>query len=262
MAEQFGNQCSTSIAIGGYTAGSGILNVLSTASPWPSTGTFTVQLQNTQLTLLRVTAVNSGSQWAVTAEANDANATAETMVFGTILSVAAFAQIKNDITGSGYGVPITSCNTYTGANTGWTSYSAIARIPGSILLAYPASWRVRFAFLGGSPVIGAINVKRTLPYSTAVIDTTAITIGGSATPTLTTPNIVNSDIVNLQLDVNHDYYITMFFTSAGANASVSSGNGGAITFIAGYYSDDATGLTTIPTISGNGNSFAVCLTQP
>lgn len=258
--EQFGNQCSTTI-LSAYTAGSGVLNVVSTGAPWPQVGTFTVQLQNPTLTLLRVTAVNSGTQWAVTAEANDTNTNSGTAVFGTILSAAAFAQIKLD--GSGPGSPITQCNTFTGTNTGWNSYSAIARIPGSTLYSYPAAWRVRLAFLGGSPVIGAINVKRTLPYSTSVIDTTTITIAGSATPTLTTPTIVNTDIVNLQLDASHEYYINIYFTSAGANSSVSSGNGGSIPLLCGYYNGDATALTTMPSpIAGFGNSFVVCLTQP
>lgn len=94
--EQFGNHCSTTVATGGYTSGSGVLNVASTASPWPSTGTFTVVLRNSSLTILRVTAINSSTQWAVTAESSDANASAGTTVLGTILSAAAMSQVKTD----------------------------------------------------------------------------------------------------------------------------------------------------------------------
>ena len=98
MADQFANQCSTTIATGGYTAGSGVLNVVSTGAPWPQTGTFTVQLQNSVLTLLRVTAVNSGTQWAVTVEANDMNSSVGTMVIGTVLSAAAMSLMQPQIT--------------------------------------------------------------------------------------------------------------------------------------------------------------------
>lgn len=92
MAEQFANQCSTFL-IGGYTAGSGFINVGSTGAPWPQIPTFTIQLQNAAMTLLRVTAVNSATQWAVTAESNDLSTNGGTTVLGTVLSAAAFANI-------------------------------------------------------------------------------------------------------------------------------------------------------------------------
>lgn len=96
--ERFGNQCLTTVGVGGYTSGSGVLNVVSTASPWPQNGTFTIELQNSSsFTLLRVTGINSSTQWAVTAEINDANASAGTVVLGTVISAAAISQLSTDI---------------------------------------------------------------------------------------------------------------------------------------------------------------------
>jgi hypothetical protein len=90
----------TTVASGGYTAGSGVLNVGSTASPFPSSGTFSVLIQNNTtgetVVLLRVSAVNSGTQWAVAAEGSDANASAGYNVYA-VLSVDGLNQIRSDI---------------------------------------------------------------------------------------------------------------------------------------------------------------------
>jgi hypothetical protein len=94
--EQFANQCST-FTMGGYVAGSGVLNVVSTGAPWPATGTFTIQLQNASLTLLRVIAVTSSTQWAVVAESNDLNTDDGTTILGTVLSAQALDQMKQDM---------------------------------------------------------------------------------------------------------------------------------------------------------------------
>jgi hypothetical protein len=92
-----------------------MLNVASTGVPWPQTGTFTIQLQNTVLTLLRVTAINSGTQWAVTPEANDLSTSAGTTVLGTVLSAAACTQMVSQVANLPLVPPISAS---------WTCYVA------------------------------------------------------------------------------------------------------------------------------------------
>lgn len=95
MAEQVpGNFASTTVALGGYTSGSGVLNVASTASPFPATPTFSVVVYNqandppTPRGVLRVSNVNSATQWAVAAEGSDFNAVQGDAVYAVISKVA------------------------------------------------------------------------------------------------------------------------------------------------------------------------------
>lgn len=84
MPELFTDLADTTVAVGGYTAGSGVLNVASTGSPFPSTATFSVvvsdQNDDSIKALLKVTGVNSGTQWAVASEGTDNNAVASDVV--------------------------------------------------------------------------------------------------------------------------------------------------------------------------------------
>lgn len=99
MTEQFANACSTAVAAGGYTAGSGVLNVDSTAAPWPQTGNYRIGIYDQSTgalkVLLEVTAVNSGTQFAVTAEGNDANAAEDDDVYGTIVTAAVMGALQS-----------------------------------------------------------------------------------------------------------------------------------------------------------------------
>ncbi len=101
MAEQFANLCATTVAVGGYTAGSGVLDVATTAAPWPQTPSFHIIIVNPATNavkvVLNVTAVNSATQWAVTAEGTDANALAGDAVLGTILTAGAIAALKSEL---------------------------------------------------------------------------------------------------------------------------------------------------------------------
>ncbi len=82
--EQLVNLAYTTVAAGGYTAGSGALNVASTSTgsgalPFPVTGVFSVSISDptTRIvkTLLEVTAINSATQFATTSAAGlDVNA--------------------------------------------------------------------------------------------------------------------------------------------------------------------------------------------
>jgi len=97
MSEQFANNCNTTVAAGGYTAASGVLNVASTAAPFPQVGDFRIAIYDVSTgvlkVILKVTAINSSTQFAVTAEGTDAAANATDIVRGTILSAAVLSAI-------------------------------------------------------------------------------------------------------------------------------------------------------------------------
>lgn len=97
MPEQFANLGRTTLSVL-YTAGSGGINVVD-GTPFPSAGTFSVTLvdsvTNTVLMIFRVTSV-SGNAYVGAAEGPDVNCPAGTLVYGTMLTAAAMAQIKID----------------------------------------------------------------------------------------------------------------------------------------------------------------------
>jgi hypothetical protein len=242
----------------GYTAGGTSLSVAS-ASGLPSGAcNFYVIVQaegaNTE-EVFQVTNVSGTTLTVAYAQAGTANSNhaSGALVIGSIMTVAAFTQYKTDVAGSSSavsGTPICPCNNPVIASNNYQNLSVACCIPGTMLYSYPASWKVPMQFAAGSPVIGAIVCKRTLCNSTAVIDTTVLTIGGSAAPTLTTPGYVTTDAISLQLDNTHDYWLIVFFTNVSANASVSVTCGGAYALRSGYATGDQTGVTTIPSFGG------------
>lgn len=90
-----------------YTAGDGVLNVTSTAAPFPSAGNFTVIIMDATTgatkVLLRVSAVNSGTQWAVAAEGTDANAAAGDNVYAVLSATGLEARVEQVITAGAAG---------------------------------------------------------------------------------------------------------------------------------------------------------------
>lgn len=104
MAERYFNNFSTTVAVGGYTAGSGVLNVGSTAGISLNSGD-TCRLSvydgsGNLVVILIASVVNSGTQFAVTAEGSDANALATYQVLNT-LTVGGMNQIRSDINSVG-----------------------------------------------------------------------------------------------------------------------------------------------------------------
>jgi hypothetical protein len=101
MSEQYFNNFQTTIANGGagYVAGSGVLNVLSTSPITLAAGDTTrlsIYTGSPELVvILKVTAVNSSTQFAVTAETTDANANDGDLVLNT-LTVGGMDQIRTD----------------------------------------------------------------------------------------------------------------------------------------------------------------------
>ncbi len=104
--ELYANNAATAVAAGGYTAGSGVLNVGSTGGNFPSVATGITQIHLmiyrvisgaiTQIVNLVATNTNSGTQWAVTAEGTDANALQNDIVI-CVLSAAGMDQIRKDM---------------------------------------------------------------------------------------------------------------------------------------------------------------------
>jgi hypothetical protein len=101
--ERYSNLSRTTV-VGGYTAGSGVLNVASVAGdndkpPFPTGPNFRVALADPTTgavkVLLKVTGVNSSTQWAVTPEGADANASADDVV-RPVLTAGALDAIKQD----------------------------------------------------------------------------------------------------------------------------------------------------------------------
>lgn len=103
MAERYFNNFATTVGIGGYTAASGVLNVISTSGVTLNSGD-TCRLSiyrviggsNTLIVILVASAVNSGTQFAVTAEGADANALAADNVINT-LTAGGMDQIRVDM---------------------------------------------------------------------------------------------------------------------------------------------------------------------
>jgi hypothetical protein len=103
-------------------------------------------------------------------------------------------------------------------NAGWQNYTVSFTISGLSLLATANTWKISFMVAAGSTIHCAkIVVRRTLYGSLAVIDTTVVTVGGNAAPTLPAGETL-SDAIPLALDINHDYYVQIYLDSAAANA--------------------------------------------
>lgn len=109
MAEKYFNLYSTTVAVGGYTAGSGVLNVAATSPITLSAGDTCALLIYrviagvfTPIVLLKATAVNSTTQFAAISEGSDTNALFGDIVIN-VLSARGMNQIKTDIGGGGGG---------------------------------------------------------------------------------------------------------------------------------------------------------------
>ena len=101
--EQYFNQYQTTVAVGGYTAASGVLNVAATSPITLNSGDSTrllvyriVASVFTPIVLLKVTVVNSSTQFAVAAEGSDANALAGDIVVN-VATAGGMDQIRKDL---------------------------------------------------------------------------------------------------------------------------------------------------------------------
>lgn len=98
--EKYSNSARTFVAAGGYTSGSGVLNVDSTAAPFPQDPNFRVTLKDpgdgSVKVVLKVTTVVGGTQWNVVAEGSDASAL-EDDVAEHDLTAGAMDSIRSDM---------------------------------------------------------------------------------------------------------------------------------------------------------------------
>jgi hypothetical protein len=101
---------------------------------------------------------------------------------------------------------------------GWAGYSVFSRFKGTRILRNASSIKVRMNIAAGSMIFSKIVMRRTLTSSTTYIDSTNVTFGGSATPTLTAGATL-SDAIAVTVDSDHDYYLIFYInpsTLAGA----------------------------------------------
>ncbi|QNI34542.1 hypothetical protein H7849_11965 [Alloacidobacterium dinghuense] len=155
------------------------------------------------------------------------------------------------------GTPISGINAFSSSANDWQNSVIYLKIDGTLLLEYPALWNFAFqAFtsLGTGPiVIAGMGIYTTLHGSDSVLSFTPVTIGGQAAPTLPTEPAMTtfySDVIDLQTDSAHDYWVYVQF-AAGANSETAVGSGGtAGAGITTYYYPNPTytgsGLATIP----------------
>ena len=122
--EVYSNNASTTVAIGGYTPASGVLNVASTGSPFLSVATGVRQMHLlvyriiggliTPIVNFVATNTVSGTQWAVTAEGSDNAALVGDIVI-CVLSSGGMNQIRADVNQFG---PIASLPATTNQKSG------------------------------------------------------------------------------------------------------------------------------------------------
>jgi hypothetical protein len=118
-------------------------------------------------------------------------------------------------------------------NVNWQNYTIRWGIRYSALLCVPAKWKIRFAFNGGtSCVIAKAMIRRVAKNTvTPVIDSTNFTFAGGAgmpytdtfgfTASGASPAYLDSDPISIQLDVDHNYWVYLFFSNVSANSSLS-----------------------------------------
>jgi hypothetical protein len=158
------------------------------------------------------------------------------------------------------GTPIIVPAPRTAGDSGFGNQTIVAKIAQEDILVYPTKFKVSVQLQSGASwVMTAGVILRTAHTATSllagvggltVIDSTPITWGGSATPTLGSGENVSDDI-SLALDTTHDYWFLAHFSSTSGLIYVSNVVGvvqspgiGALYY--GYVSGDHTADTTMP----------------
>lgn len=154
-SEVYCNLALTLVAAGGYTPGTGVLNVASTAAPFPQRGNFRVAISDpasdNPRVLLEVTGINSPTQFAVVAEGTDASGFVNDKVTA-VLTAGALDAVRSDLhrVGAYASIPSTTNSKrgdeYAAADgyhfhfdgTGWVPYSLSAQMRKPVLADYTA----------------------------------------------------------------------------------------------------------------------------
>lgn len=141
---------------------------------------------------------------------------------------------------------IISGNYPTTTTASFSGYSMVCKMRGGQFVSLPSSWRMHLRWTAGSPVIGNMVILKTLTNSLTVSSSTAVKIGGTSSPTLTTPTDIWTDTISLGLSPSFDYYFVIYFAVNAANGggmSVATGVGSPIN--GGYIGSDQTGVSTV-----------------
>jgi hypothetical protein len=148
-------------------------------------------------------------------------------------------------------------------DSGYSGLSIIMRVPQRLLLCHPTTWNFSISLASGASfVVSAGVVYRTAIDSKVVVDSTVVKWGGSATPTLTAGETF-CDAIALAMDVSHDYFIVVYFTSSTGNLNIgTTGHLQAFWYQDyGWTSGNYTGLTagqSLPaTFTAEGNIYRV-----
>lgn len=180
--------------------------------------------------------------------------------------------IINASGGSGGGSSVLRGNSFKNAtpNADWSGYSVITKLDASKIINSCNSFKVKLLINSTttSCKIEKFVIKRTNVGSTTVLDTTNIPISGQVASssnivtlslTANVDNFITSDACNLSIDLDHDYYIIVYFQSDPVNVNLNlrqvSTDGDLNTE---YTSGD---LTTATTISQNTFGYALLFKQ-
>jgi len=155
------------------------------------------------------------------------------------------------------------------SDSSFQNFTVFTKIQAGTKICPATTWKYNLTGpSAGANVNVVMCVKRTLPGSLTVVDTTTVTYGASSTPSLPvsggTYDITVDTISAVPFDYGHDHYLVCFFTnSQPANPGAAKCNEGywnttspSLTpnsvWSSGYISGDHTGDTTIPNVTGDG----------
>ena len=114
--------------------------------------------------------------------------------------------------------------------------TAFQMFPQSSIVCFPQSWTVSLYVHSGPVGIDAMSIARCAPGSLTVEDFTTITFAGSPTATVASTSYLTSDVIDLPIDSQHDYYFLVYGHTgnyeltayAGSGLSVGSYMGGGV----------------------------------
>lgn len=126
--------------------------------------------------------------------------------------------------GGGAGVPkwplVIGIDNDSNTSVGWQNFSMCMLIPCNRLMAYATTWRLNVRIRNGGMLLGGAVVRRADRYNpSAFIDSTPITWGGLATPTLAIGDNITDPIAIPVTNAYNQYVIIYVSPSASASAA-------------------------------------------
>jgi hypothetical protein len=94
----------------------------------------------------------------------------------------------------------------------FAGYTCWLKIPASsLLLAAASQIEVGVMVASGTVIIAGAVIRRAAAFGTAFIDSTPVTWGSNASPSLSTVGVNLSDPISVTVDLEHDYWIMIYF---------------------------------------------------